>query len=108
VHNFHKFHTLSYHFYISRPVFLHRPTFDAWPEDLQRAMRQAVKEAVAYQRQLAVEEHEQSRRIIEDAGCEIVALSDKEHAAFVAAVQPLTADARKMYGEEMFAMLPKV
>ena len=24
VHKFHKFHTLSYHFYISRPIFLHR------------------------------------------------------------------------------------
>ncbi len=34
VHKFHKFHTLTYHFYISRPVFLHRASFDAWPEDL--------------------------------------------------------------------------
>ena len=25
VHKFHKFHTLTYHFYISRPIFLHRP-----------------------------------------------------------------------------------
>ncbi len=44
VHNFHKFHTLSYHFYISRPVFLHRASFDGWPADLQRAMREAVTE----------------------------------------------------------------
>ena len=28
VHKFHKFHTLTYHFYISRPVFLHRPAFE--------------------------------------------------------------------------------
>ena len=59
------------------------------------------------ERKLAVEEHEQSRRIIEDAGCEIVELTAKEHAAFVAAVAPLLADARQMYGEEMFGMLPK-
>src|SRR5262245_28638311 len=47
VHKFHRFHTLSNHFYISRPFFLHRAAFDAWPADLQRAMRQAVKGAVA-------------------------------------------------------------
>ena len=70
-------------------------------------MQKAVTEAVAFQRKLAVEEHEQSRKIIEDAGCEIVELTRKEHAAFVAAVQPLLADARKMYGEEMFRLLPK-
>src|SRR5215813_1112164 len=32
VHKFHRFHTLSNHFYISRPIFLHRPTYDAWPD----------------------------------------------------------------------------
>src|SRR5262244_1663107 len=65
VHNFHKFHTLSYHFYISRPVFLHRASFDAWPADVQKAMRKAVTESVVFQRKLAVEEHESSRKIIE-------------------------------------------
>ena len=61
VHKFHKFHTLTTHFYISRPIFLHRTAFDAWPEDLQDAMREAVTDAVAFQRKLAIEEHAQSR-----------------------------------------------
>jgi TRAP-type C4-dicarboxylate transport system substrate-binding protein len=108
VHKFHKFHTLTSHFYISRPVFLHRPSFEAWPNDLQRAMQEAVTESVAFQRKLAIEEHEAARKAIEDAGCEIVALDDREHAAFVAAVQPLLADARKDYSEAMFKMLPRV
>lgn len=108
VHKFHKFHTLTSHFYISRPIFLHRPSFDAWPDDLKRAMQQAVTLAVAFQRQLAVEEHEQSRQAIEDAGCEIVELNAQEHAAFVDAVAPLLADARSMYGEAMFGMVPKI
>lgn len=107
VHHFHKFHTLSSHFYISRPIFLHRPTFDGWPDDLKDAMQQAVTEAVAFQRTLAVEENEQSRKAIEDADCDIVELSAKEHAAFVDAVQPLLADARKTYGAATFKLLPK-
>jgi TRAP-type C4-dicarboxylate transport system substrate-binding protein len=52
-------------------------------------------------------EQEAARKTIEAAGCEIVALTAKEHAAFVTAVQPLLADARKMYGKEMFKMVPK-
>jgi tripartite ATP-independent transporter DctP family solute receptor len=106
VHKFHKFHTLTSHFYISRPIFINRTAFDAWPEDLQRAVRAAVADAVAFQRKLALEEHAQSRRIIEDAGCQIVELTAAEHATFVDAVQPLLADARKMYGAEMFNLLP--
>src|SRR4029077_13637265 len=107
VHKFHKYHTLTSHFYISRPIFLHRTSFEAWPDDLQRAMRETVTEAVTFQRKLAVEENEQSRKTIEDAGCEIVELTPSEHAAFVEAVAPLTTDARKIYGEAMFKMVPK-
>jgi TRAP-type C4-dicarboxylate transport system substrate-binding protein len=107
VHKFHKFHTLTFHFYISRPVFLHRASFDAWPNALKRAMAKAVTEAVVFQRGLAVEENEASRKIIEDGGCEIVELSPAEHDAFVGAVQPLLADARKSFGEAMFRMVPR-
>ncbi len=107
VHNFHKFHTLTSHFYISRPIFLHRATFEAWPEDLRQAMRDAVKEAVAFQRKLAVEEHESARKTIETAGCQFVTLADEEHAAFVDAVQPLLKDAREMYGDEIARLLPQ-
>jgi tripartite ATP-independent transporter DctP family solute receptor len=107
VHKFHKFHTLTSHFYISRPIFLHRASFEAWPDDLKRAMQKAVTEAVAFQRELAVEEHDTSRKAIEDAGCEIVELDAEEHAAFVEAVQPLIADARQIYGDEMFRLVPQ-
>src|SRR4051795_6976625 len=56
VHKFHRYHSVTNHFYISRPIFVHRPTFDAWPQDLQQAMRVAAKEAVVAQRIAAVEE----------------------------------------------------
>ena len=69
--------------------------------------RTAVSEAVAHQRKLAVEEHEQSRKAIEAEGCKINALTLGEHDVFVAAVQPLLNDARKVYGDAMFRMVPK-
>jgi tripartite ATP-independent transporter DctP family solute receptor len=107
VHKFHKYHTLSSHFYISRPVFFHRDAFDAWPKELQQAMQQAVKEAVTFQRKLAEQENVDSKAAIEAEGCVINALTPQEHEAFVAAVQPLLNDARNLYGDEMFRLVPK-
>ncbi|MEJ0078928.1 MAG: TRAP transporter substrate-binding protein [Alphaproteobacteria bacterium] len=106
VHRFHRNHSVTNHFYISRPIFLHRDTFDAWPEDLQDAMREAVAASVAYQRGLAEEEDVASRKAILDEGCEIADLTAQELSAFSKAVQPLWADAQKTYGKEMFAMVP--
>ena len=106
VHKFHHFHTITNHFYISRPIFLHRPAFDGWPPDLRRAMREAVKRAILFQRDLAIAEDREARAAIEAEGCEITALTPDEHAAFRAAVSPLLNDARKTYGQKMFDLVP--
>ena len=106
VHKFHRYHAVTNHFYISRPIFLHRASFDAWPKDLQGAMREAVAASVTFQRKLAEEEDIALRQVIVDQGCEIAELTAQELWAFSKAVQPLWADAQKMYGKEMFAMVP--
>ena len=105
VHKFHRFHTVTNHFYISRPIFLHRPAFDGWPQDLQRAMRAAIARAVAFQRELAIEEDRAARAAILAEGCEITELTADEHAQFRAAVAPLLAEARGTYGQKMFEMV---
>lgn len=103
-HKFHPFHTLSNHFYVSRPIFLHRAAFDAWPDALQHAMREAVRDAVVFQRELAIEEERDARAAIEQQGCAVVELTSGEQAAFAAAVQPLVAESRSVYGEELLRL----
>jgi len=105
VHKFHRFHTLSSHFYISRPIFVHRAAFDGWPADLRESMQRAVKDAIVFQRDLHVREEADARRAIEAAGCEIVELTSGEHEAFVAAVRPIYGEAREQYGEELFELV---
>ena len=105
VHKFHHFHTVTNHFYISRPIFLNRTQFDAWPLDVQSAMRDAVNKAVAYQRELAIEEDREARAAILAAGCEITALSADQHAQFRETVAPLLDEARRTYGANMFKMV---
>lgn len=106
VHKFHKFHTVTNHVYLSRPIFLHRQSFDGWPGDLQDAMRRAVSEAVALQRELAVEEGVRARGIIEKEGGEILELTPDEHARFVATVMPVLDDFRKVRGNGLFELVP--
>ncbi len=105
VHNFHRFHTVTNHFYISRPIFLHRPAFESWPADLQRAMTAAIQRAVEFQRGLAIEEDREARAAILAAGCEITEVTADQHEQFKTAVAPLLAEARGTYGSEMFGML---
>jgi TRAP-type C4-dicarboxylate transport system substrate-binding protein len=105
VHKLHRFHTLTSHFYISRPIFLHRPAYDSWPTDVQDAMQRAVKYAIAVQRDLHVREEEEARRAIEAEGSEIVELTADEHNAFVAAVQPIFGEARGQYGKELLDLI---
>ena len=105
VHKYHPYHTLSGHFYLSRGLWAHRDTVDGWPDDLRTAMAEIIPDAVAYQRGLAVEEEDVSRKTIEDEGCEIVELSADEQAVWVAKVAPLHEQAREMFGDALFEML---
>ncbi len=100
-HKYHPFHTLTGHFYISRPIFICRAQFDAWPEPLQEAMRRAAAEAVEFQRGLAIEEELEARRAIDAEKCKVEELTPAEHALFARAVEPMIAEAEGVYGKEM-------
>jgi tripartite ATP-independent transporter DctP family solute receptor len=104
IHKFHRFHTISNHFYVSRPIFLHRPTFESWPDDLKDAMQRLVAEAVAFQRELHIREEEDAANVLRNAGCDIVALDPGQRDAFIGAVQPVRDAARRHYGDALLAL----
>jgi TRAP-type transport system periplasmic protein len=106
VHKFHRFHTLTNHFYVSRPIFVHRAAFDGWPATLQTAMLNAVQDAVAFQRAETAREHADAKAAIAAQGCEIAELPPDAAAAFVTAVQPLYQEARRRYRSELLDLIP--
>lgn len=105
VHKYHRFHTLSDHFYISRGVFANRTAFAAMPAEMQAALERAVAAATVRQRELAVAEEEVARQTLIDAGCELAELTPAERDQFVDAVTPLHEETRDALGPEMFALL---
>jgi tripartite ATP-independent transporter DctP family solute receptor len=105
VHKYHRFHSATNHFYLSRPIFLHRPTFDAWPRELREELRQAVHDAIGFQRDLHVKEEEDAMTAIRTEGGEILELTPGEHNEFVAAVTPIYDEARREFSREVLTLL---
>src|SRR6266850_6619027 len=104
VHKYHRFHTATNHFYLSRPIFLHRPSFDAWPQALQEEMKAAIRDAVAFQRQSHVKEEEDAMVEIRKEGGEILELTPQEQKAFVTAVTPIYGEARGQYDHALLSL----
>jgi TRAP-type C4-dicarboxylate transport system substrate-binding protein len=86
---------------------MNRAEFERWPKELQQGIQRAAREAIVAQRDLAVEEEEVARTAIVSAGGEVVELTPAERAAFARAVKPLHDEARKRFGDEVFALLGK-
>lgn len=105
VHNFHQYHTATNHFYISRPIFLHRQSYDEWPEALQVEMREAIKDAVDFQRQLKEKEELEAAEEIQKAGGEILELTPDQMNEFVEAVRPVYSEARAKYSSELLQLV---
>ena len=80
-------------------------TDNAFAYRYSTAMRTAIERAVAFQRELAIEEDRTARATILAEGCEITELTAGGHAQFRDSVAPLTREARGTYGQKMFDMI---
>jgi TRAP-type C4-dicarboxylate transport system substrate-binding protein len=106
-HQVHRYHTLTNHCYLSRGIYMNRAEFERWPKGLQEGIQRAAREAILAQRKLAVEEEAVARKAIEATGGEVLELTAAARAEFVRAVKPLHDEARKRFGDEVFALLGK-
>ncbi len=101
VHNFHPYHSITNHLYLSRPIFLHRQSYDSWPTEIQEEMRAAIVDAVAVQRVTKDQEELDAAEAIVAAGGEIIELTSEQLQPFREAVEPIYEDARNRYNQEL-------
>lgn len=104
-YRFQRYHTATFHSYLSRPIFVNRQSFDTWLEDLQAEMRAAVQDATVFQRELHDQAEIDSAAVIREFGGEIVELTAEERAEFVAVVAPIYAEARTRYSRELLNLV---
>jgi C4-dicarboxylate-binding protein DctP len=105
VHKFHRFHTVTNQHYQNRQVFVNRPSFDAWPPQLQEEIRVAVRDAVTFQRELHLKEDNDAMAAIRAEGGQIVELTAQQHEAFVRAVAPIYGEARSQYPRDLLRLV---
>jgi len=89
IHELHRHITLSSHFWGAAALLCNGTTFARWPQEVREAVTAAAIEATGEQRRMAAAEDEDALAKLKAAGCEIVTLSDAEHAAFILAVNPI-------------------
>ncbi|MGI9521119.1 MAG: TRAP transporter substrate-binding protein [Hyphomicrobiaceae bacterium] len=107
-HKYHRFHTLSGHSYLSRPIMVHRPSFEGLRNEIRTTLVEAVREAIVLQRQLAIEEENEARNQILIEQGEIHELADVEYNAFRQSVSPLLDKARTIFDQNILSLLPSL
>lgn len=103
IHTFHRYLTLSAHFFGVALLLCHHDTYANWPESVRRAVRDAAAEATATQRRMAAAEDREVLDKLPLDQYDILQLSGAERALFIDAVKPLIDEQRRVFGDERFA-----
>ena len=102
VHHFHRFITLTGHFWGASVLVCNTAHYLGWPREVQAAVDSAAREATAYQRRLAAAEDAEILRKLDPAKNEVIRLTDAERDAFRKAVEPVVAKHRSKLEPRLF------
>ncbi len=105
VHQYHRYITMSGHFFGASAMIFNAARYAALPADVRAAIDEAAAIATAYQHQLATAEDAAILTKLDPKENEITTLSSAEHGAFVAAMQPIFAKYRDQLDARLFDML---
>jgi TRAP-type C4-dicarboxylate transport system substrate-binding protein len=107
VHRHHRHITLSGHFFGASFMLCNASQYRGWPTDVRAVVDEAAIEAMALQRRLAASEDEDVLKKLDPRENDVVHLTPEEHAAFVAAVEPVRAKRRGELDPKLFALLER-
>ena len=105
VHNHHRYITLSGHFFGASALAFNEQAYQSWPIDVRKIVDAAALEATALQHHLAAAEDAEILARLDPSDNDVISLTAAEHAAFVAAVQPVLANYRQELAPKLFRYL---
>lgn len=100
-----KYLTKSGHLYSPWPVLMNKDFYNNLPDDLKKAVDEAVEETKAENRKLSAADEEKSLKLLEEGGMKYNELSDAEKAKFQEAMKVVYPEISKLAGEEIFEKL---
>lgn len=105
VHKLHRYITLSGHFFGASAMAFNEQAYQSWPPDVREIVDAAALEATALQHRLAAAEDAEILARLDPRDNDVITLTADEHAAFVAAVQPVLAKYRQELDPQLFRYL---
>jgi TRAP-type C4-dicarboxylate transport system substrate-binding protein len=103
--DYHRWITLTGHFFGSAALLCHAPSYRSWPDDVRAAVDAAAAIATSAQREFAAAEDAAVLAEIDPERNEVIRLTDDERAAFVAMVKPLVDEQRDRFGANLIGEL---
>jgi TRAP-type transport system periplasmic protein len=101
-----KYLSLTAHNYDAAVFIMSKTTYDTLPEDLQKIVDEAAKEAVLYERQVAMEAEEKLLEDLKKTDVEIEENPDRE--SFRKAVEPVYKEFEDSIGKEIFEEIDRL
>jgi TRAP-type transport system periplasmic protein len=101
-----KYLSLTAHNYDAAVFIMSKTTYDTLPEDLQQVVDDAAKEAVHYERQVAMEAEEKLLEDLKKTDVEIEENPDRE--SFRKAVEPVYKEFEESIGKEIFEEIDRL
>jgi len=105
VHRYHRHITLTSHFFGASFLIANAREYASWPADVRAAVDDAAPQATTLQHRLAASEDADVLAKLDPRENEVVHLTAAEHAAFVAAAEPVLAKYRAQLDPKLFAAL---
>jgi TRAP-type transport system periplasmic protein len=105
VHKFHRYITLSGHFFGASAFAFNQSAYQNWPADVRCAVDAAARVATHCQHELAAAEDTAMLARLAECDNEVVTLTAAEHAAFVAALAPVLDKYQRELGPALFRLL---
>jgi TRAP-type transport system periplasmic protein len=105
VQKYHRHITLTGHFFGASAFICNAALYESWPADIQQAVDSAARDATTLQHALAAEEDDAVLAKLDPQQNDLVRLTPEEHAAFVAAVEPVIARHRASLDPKLFEYL---
>lgn len=105
VHHYHRFITLSGHFFGGTAMICNDDLYRGWPPDVRQAVEHAARQATAHQWQLAAAEDAEIMAKLDPSENDVVHLTNAERTQFIAAVQPVQEKYRRELDPKLFEYL---
>jgi tripartite ATP-independent transporter DctP family solute receptor len=105
IHKFHRYITLSSHFFGAAGLLCNQSAYRSWDEEMRVQVEQAAAVATAAQRQMAAAEDEKILKKLTDFGVEFLTPDADQFKLFRDAVEPVIQHQKSIFGDKMFGML---